>query len=94
MPRVARRTDRISLRVSPEAKRRLEQAATYSRKSLTDFIADIALERAEAISRERELITLAPEEWRRFEALLLDPPKTVRRLKTALAEHERVVIRR
>jgi uncharacterized protein (DUF1778 family) len=93
MPRTAQRADRINLRLSRESKRRLARAAAYSDKTLTDFVIDVALQKADAIVRRQEVITLTPAEWQRFQAMLLDPPPPNRRLKRAFAEHARVVRR-
>jgi uncharacterized protein (DUF1778 family) len=93
MPRTAQRPERINLRLSRDAKRRLERAAAYSDKTLTDFVIDVALQRADSIVRQREVITLSADEWDRFQALLLDPPAPNKRLKQALTEHARVVRR-
>jgi uncharacterized protein (DUF1778 family) len=91
MPRTARRPDRINLRLSPDAKRKLERAAAYSEKTLTDFVIDVALQKADAIVRKNEVITLTPSEWNRFQDMLLNPSRPNKRLKKALAEHTRVV---
>jgi uncharacterized protein (DUF1778 family) len=93
MPRTARRPDRINLRLSRGAKRKLERAAAYADKTLTDFVIDVALQKADAIVRKNEVITLTPAEWERFQAMLLDPPVPNRRLRRAFAEHARVVRR-
>jgi uncharacterized protein (DUF1778 family) len=90
MPRTAQRPDRISLRLSPQAKRKLERAAAYSDKTLTDFVLDVALQKADAIVREHEVITLSTEEWERFQALLLHPPKPNKKLKQTLAWYRQV----
>jgi uncharacterized protein (DUF1778 family) len=93
MPRTAQRPDRINLRLSRDAKRRLERAAAYTDKTLTDFVIDVALQKADSIVRKHEVITLTPDEWERFSTLLLNPPAPNRRLKRAFAEHARVVRR-
>jgi uncharacterized protein (DUF1778 family) len=93
MPRTAQRTDRISLRVARDAKRKLERAAAYSDRTLTDFVIDVALQKADAIVRKNEVITLTRAEWDRFQDLLLNPPAPNKRLKKAFAEHARVVKR-
>ena len=46
MPRTAQHPDRINLRLSRDAKRKLERAAAYSEKTLTDFVIDVALQRS------------------------------------------------
>jgi uncharacterized protein (DUF1778 family) len=91
MPRTAQRPERINLRLGKDAKRKLARAAAYSDKTLTDFVIDVALQRADAIVRQHEVITLTRAEWERFQEILLDPPEPNKRLKKALAEHARVV---
>ena len=91
MPRTARRPDRINLRLSRGAKRTLERAAAYSDKTLTDFVIDVALQKAETIVHKNEVVTLTADEWERFQALLLKPPLPNKRLRRAFAEHARVV---
>ena len=93
MPRTAQRPDRISLRLGREAKRKLERAAAYSDQTLTDFVIDVALQKADAIVRQHEVITLTRAEWERFQEMLLNPPEPNKRLKKAFAEHARVVRR-
>lgn len=93
MPRAAQRQDRISIRLSPQSKRKLERAAAYADKTLTDFVVDVALQKADAIVRENEVIALNAEEWERFQELLLNPPASNERLQRALEEHDRIVRR-
>ena len=68
MCRTAQRPDRINLRFSPQAKRRLERAAGYSKTTLNDFIVDTALQKADAILEQQDTVTLTGEEWERFHA--------------------------
>lgn len=91
MPRPAQRHDRISLRLSPQSKRTLERAAAYLDKTLTDFVVDVALDKAETVVREHEVVSLTAEEWERFRDLLLNPPEPSDKLKRALAERDRIV---
>ena len=91
MPRTAQRQQRISLRLSPQSKAKLERAAAYADKTLTDFVVDVAMQKAESLVREREVIALAALEWEAFQQLLLHPPKPNKRLQKALAEHARIV---
>ena len=93
MPRAAQPSDHINLRLSRAAKRKLERAAAYSEKSLSEFVIDVALRKADAIVRKNEVITLTPSEWERFQSMLLNPPEPNKGLKRALAEHARVVRR-
>jgi uncharacterized protein (DUF1778 family) len=82
------------LRVSPRLKSTIERAAAYSDKTLTDFITEAAAERAEAVLRAQETITLSAEDWEAFQEMILNPPEPNEALKRALAEGARVVIRR
>jgi uncharacterized protein (DUF1778 family) len=93
MPRTAQRQDRISIRLSPQSKRKLERAAAYTDKTLTDFVVDVALQQADSIVREHEVISLNAVEWERFQDLLLNPPAPNDRLQRALEEHDRIVRR-
>lgn len=91
MPQIAKRRDHINLQLSPQAKRRLERAAAYSKTTLNDFIVDAALERANVILEQQDIITLTGEEWERFHELLLHPPEPNARFRRAVAEHKRIV---
>ena len=91
MPRIAQRQDRISLRLSSQSKRKLERAATYADKTVTDFVLDSALKTAEDIVREQELITLTPAEFQRFADALLNPPPPNKALRKAFRDHRRLV---
>ena len=90
MPRRTQRQDRVSLRLSPQSKQKLERAAAYLDKTLTDFVIDVALQKAESVVREHEMIALTAEEWTRFQDMLLNPPEPNERLQRALAEHGRI----
>lgn len=91
MTRTAQRQERINLRLSPQSKAKLERAAAYADKTLTDFVIDVALHKADIVVRENEIILLNAKEWGRFQKLLIHPPVLNKRLKKALAEHARVV---
>lgn len=69
------------------------QGAAYADKTLTDFVVDVALQKADAIVRENEVIALNAEEWERFRELLLNPPAPNERLQRAFEEHNRIVRR-
>ena len=75
MSRVAERRERLSLRLDRQAKRKIERAAAYSNASLTKFVLDSALDRADEVVRQHERITLADADWDVFYHALLDPPQ-------------------
>lgn len=90
MPRTAQRQDRISLRLSPQSKRKLERAAAHADKTVTDFVLDSALRSADAVLRDREAITLSAAEWERFSDALINPPAPNAALKKAFRAHRRM----
>lgn len=93
MPRTAARQDRIHLRVNARLKSTIERAAAYSDKTLTDFITEAAREKAEAVVREQETITLSAEDWEAFQEMILNPPEPNEALKRALAEGAKIAVR-
>jgi uncharacterized protein (DUF1778 family) len=54
-------------------------------------VVDVALEKADSVVREREVIALSPAGWEEFQRFLLHPPKPNKRLKKAFSEHARIV---
>ena len=92
MPRTAKRPDRINLRLSREAKRKLERAAAYSDKTLTEFVTDVALRKADAVVRKNEVITLTPLEWSDSKPCFLVPRNRIT-AQAGFRRHARVVRR-
>ena len=90
-PENAVRSERINLRLSETAKRRIEQAASVEGKTVSDFIVSSALEKAEKTVRRHGIIALAREDAVRFFDALSDPPPPNGRLCAALEEHARRV---
>jgi uncharacterized protein (DUF1778 family) len=80
MPRSAR-TEKLDLRISPEAKRKLRTAADIRDKSVSEFVLDSALSAADEALLERRRIVLGPEEWERFLRALDEPPRPNERLQ-------------
>ena len=85
------RSERINLRLSGTAKRRIERAAAVEGKTVSAFIVSSALENAERTARRHETIALAREDAARFFDALADPPPPNDRLRAALEEHARRV---
>lgn len=81
------RRERINLRLSETAKRRIEQAAHVEGKTVSAFIVSSALESAEKTVRRHETVALAREDAARFFDALSDPPPLNDRLRAALEEH-------
>ncbi len=88
------RSERINLRLSETAKRRIEQAASVEGRTVSSFIVSSALENAEKTVRRHETIALAREDAVRFFEALTNPPPPNDRLQAALEEHTRRVVSR
>ncbi len=90
-PASTARSERINLRLSGTAKRRIEQAAAVEGKTVSGFIVSSALENAEKAVRRHEAMVLDREDAMRFFDAIADPPPPNDRLRTALEEHRRLV---
>ena len=87
----AAQSERINVRLSKTAKRRIEHAASVEGKTVSAFIVSSALENADKTVRRHETIALAREDATRFFDALSDPPPPNDRLRAALEEHARRV---
>ena len=80
------RSEKLDLRLTPQAKRRLYAAAQAAERSVSDFVLQSALERADETLADRRLFSLDPEQWARFQAALDAPPRSHLRLERLLRE--------
>ena len=83
--------ERIHLRVSHDAKRRIERAAGVEGKTVSGFIVSSALEQAEKTLREHETVVLRRADARTFFDAIANPTAPNDKLTTALKEHTRRV---
>lgn len=81
-----RRTEKLDLRVSPSAKAKLQAAASAAQRSVSDFVLESALERAEETLADRRVFGLNAEKWAEFQAALDAPPRSLPRLQALLDE--------
>lgn len=80
------RTEKLDLRLTPAAKRTLQAAARAARRSVTDFVLDSALARAEESLPNRERFGLDAERWSAFQEALDSTPPPAPRLRRLLRE--------
>ncbi|MGH6956499.1 MAG: DUF1778 domain-containing protein [Caulobacteraceae bacterium] len=71
----AGRSERVDLRMTAQAKRTLQQAATVSNKSLSEFLLDSGLSAAEDALADRRVFQLDDAQWDAFMAELERPPR-------------------
>jgi uncharacterized protein (DUF1778 family) len=80
------RTEKLDLRLTAEAKHTLTAAARAQRRSLSDFVLESALDRAEEALADRRVFQLPPEKWEAFIAAQDAPPRDLPRLRRLLKE--------
>ena len=85
------KSERFNLRLSLEARMRIEQAASFEGKTASSFILSSALARAEQTIRKHETMVLKRRDAEVFFDALLQPPRMNPRLAAALKEHDRRV---
>ncbi len=71
----------LSVRVSPDEKIMIQNAAEHTRSSVAEFMRRKALEGAELELMERRVVQIAPDQWAEFEAMLAAPAKDIPALK-------------
>jgi uncharacterized protein (DUF1778 family) len=85
-PKRTVRSAKLDLRLTLETKRTLQLAAEADRKSVTDFVIESALLRAEERLADRRHFHLDARAWAEFQKLLDAPPREHPRLKRLLQE--------
>lgn len=84
---------RMHIRLDALSKQKLERAAAYTHKSLSEFVLGQALTAADQVIHEHETLTLKQADWEVFLDALENPPQSSARLKQAFAEHKKHVQR-
>jgi len=80
------RTEKLDLRLSTAAKKTLQAAASAERKSVSEFVLDTALSKAEERLADRRVFTLDAKGWDAFIAALDAPPRRHPRLARLFRE--------
>jgi uncharacterized protein (DUF1778 family) len=80
------RSEKLDLRLTAATKRMLQAAAKADRKSVSEFVLESALARAEERLTDRRHFTLNSEQWVEFLKALDAPPREPPRLKRLLTE--------
>jgi uncharacterized protein (DUF1778 family) len=86
MPTPSPRTEKLDLRLTPAAKQTLQTAAAAARRSVSDFVLESALARAEEALADRQHFGLDAEHWAAFQAALEAPPRSLPHVARLLEE--------
>ena len=85
-PRSTTRSEKLDLRLSPAAKRTLRRAAAVSHRSVSEFVLESALARADEALADRRLFTLNAAQWKAFLAMLDAPSRPLPRMARLLKQ--------
>lgn len=80
------KSERIDIRTTPRVKRALQDAATVSSKTVSEFLLDSALTKAAEVLADRRLFLMDDEQWESFMAALDAPPQPMPHLEKLLRE--------
>ncbi len=79
-----RRTEKLDLRISRSAKKKLQQAAATMNRSMSDFVMESALTRAEEALADRRVFQLDAKTWAAFLEALDAPPKALPKMQALM----------
>ena len=82
----ALRTEKLDLRVSVSTKKTLEAAASVSSRTVSAFVLESALARADEALADRRTFHLSKAKWTEFLAALDAPTRPLPRMQRLLAE--------
>jgi len=74
----------LNIRIKPELRGLIDQAAELAGKNRTDFVLDAARRAAEETLLDRTLFVVSPKAYREFLELLDAPPKPNERLRKTM----------
>ncbi|MET0273668.1 MAG: DUF1778 domain-containing protein [Phenylobacterium sp.] len=86
MSKATQRTEKLDLRLTPAAKQLLQTAASASARSVSEFVLESALARAEETLPDRQRFGLDADQWSAFHAALDAPTRPLLRLHTLMSE--------
>ena len=86
MPAIETRSQKLDLRLTPSAKRALQTAAQAVHRSVSEFVLESALARAEETLPDRQRFGLSADQWAALQAALDAPSRPAPRLARLLRE--------
>lgn len=80
------RSEKLDLRLTRAAKRTLQAAAEVAHRSVSEFVLESALARADETLADRRVFSLNAAQWKAFIAALDAPPRPLPGLERLLNE--------
>ncbi len=84
------KSERLSLRLDPLTKQKIEQASSLANCSVNSFILSSVLDKAEQLILTHEAVVLSDRDRDLFFAAILNPPALNPALKEAFALHQKL----
>jgi len=81
---VLTRSEKLDLRLTAAAKQTLQAAAATARRSVSEFVLESALARADETLADRQVFRLGGPQWKAFLAVLDAPPRPTPRMDRLL----------
>jgi uncharacterized protein (DUF1778 family) len=85
--------EKVDLRLTPSAKRALQIAATAMHRSVSEFVLESALARAEEMLSDRQRFGPNAEAWAAFQAALDAPTRPIPQMQKRARLNERASLR-
>lgn len=85
------RNDKLQIRIDKSTKIKIEQAATYSNKTISDFVLENIVPIAEKVIDEHTTIKLSNRDWDKLMNALENPPQANEALKKAAERYKSIV---
>ena len=90
MPKTAEiKDDHLQVRLDAVSKSVLQRAASYRRKTVSQFVLATALEEAEKVIRENEFVSLSGADWTVFFDAPTNPPAPNAALRKAFTKYQK-----
>ena len=82
----ATRNEKLDLRLTTADKQTLQAAAAVARRSVSEFVLESALVRANDALADRQVFSLGEVQWKAFLAALDAPPRPMPRMERLLKD--------
>lgn len=86
MPKSSTRSEKLDLRLTPSAKQKIVCAAAAEQRTVSDYVLEAALSKADETLADRQHFGLNAEQWSAFLAALDAPPRAHGRMERLLNE--------
>lgn len=90
MTTATQRTERLNMRLTPEARKELVLGAEVSNQDLTSFVIGAALEKARRVILERNVIRVSARDFNQLLAALDEPPQYSEGVAKVFETYERL----